>query len=387
MSAPPYLPFARPTLDEATIAGVADVLRSGWITSGPWVQAFEAALSAFCGGRPVRVAVLGHRRAGGRAAACRHRSRRRGDHAGADVLRGAQHDRQGRRDAGVRRRRPRHAQHRPRRGRRRAITPRTRAIMPTHFAGLPVDMDALYALAARARPARDRGRGAGDRLVVARAPHRQLRRHLRRFSFHPNKNMTTIEGGALVVQRRARGRARRGAALPRHRAAARRHARRRRSPAASSTCPTSTRAIGLAQLARLPTFNAAPRARSSRATSRASRPTRRACCRTAATPATRPATAGTCSRRCCRSTALTLSRKAFRDALEARGIGTGVSYEARAPRDARTAASATSDGDLPEHRAHRRETVTLPLFPAMTDADVDRVCADLRRGASAAHRR
>ena len=36
MSAPPasFLPFARPTIDEETIAGVADVLRSGWITSG-----------------------------------------------------------------------------------------------------------------------------------------------------------------------------------------------------------------------------------------------------------------------------------------------------------------------------------------------------------------
>ena len=42
MSAAPYLKFAGPVLDEATIAGVGDVLRSGWITSGPWVQEFEA---------------------------------------------------------------------------------------------------------------------------------------------------------------------------------------------------------------------------------------------------------------------------------------------------------------------------------------------------------
>ena len=31
------------------------MLRSGQIASGPWVQKFEAALSTFCGGRPVRV--------------------------------------------------------------------------------------------------------------------------------------------------------------------------------------------------------------------------------------------------------------------------------------------------------------------------------------------
>src|SRR5262249_21138398 len=49
-----FLPFTRPTIDEATIAGVAEVLRSGWITSGPQVKALEAALSRYCGGRPVR---------------------------------------------------------------------------------------------------------------------------------------------------------------------------------------------------------------------------------------------------------------------------------------------------------------------------------------------
>jgi dTDP-4-amino-4,6-dideoxygalactose transaminase len=54
MSAP-YLKFAGPVLDAATIAGVGDVLRSGHIASGPWVRRFEQGLSAFCGGRPVRV--------------------------------------------------------------------------------------------------------------------------------------------------------------------------------------------------------------------------------------------------------------------------------------------------------------------------------------------
>jgi len=50
-----YLPFARPLLDEAMIAAVADTLRSGWIASGPRVLEFERALSAYHGGRPVRV--------------------------------------------------------------------------------------------------------------------------------------------------------------------------------------------------------------------------------------------------------------------------------------------------------------------------------------------
>src|SRR5580698_7707386 len=50
----PLLPFTRPTIDDETIAGVAEVLRSGWLTSGPQVKAFEARLSEYCGGRPVR---------------------------------------------------------------------------------------------------------------------------------------------------------------------------------------------------------------------------------------------------------------------------------------------------------------------------------------------
>ena len=49
------LKFAGPELDEATIEGVGEVLRSGQISSGPWVRRFEAGLSAFCGARPVRV--------------------------------------------------------------------------------------------------------------------------------------------------------------------------------------------------------------------------------------------------------------------------------------------------------------------------------------------
>src|SRR6478672_5275849 len=49
-----YLPFARPTIDEAMIAAVADTLRGRWIASGPHVLAFEKALGEYVGGRPVR---------------------------------------------------------------------------------------------------------------------------------------------------------------------------------------------------------------------------------------------------------------------------------------------------------------------------------------------
>ena len=52
----PFLPFTRPSIDEQSIAAVADVFRSGQLASGPKVQAFEGALAAYLGGqRQVRV--------------------------------------------------------------------------------------------------------------------------------------------------------------------------------------------------------------------------------------------------------------------------------------------------------------------------------------------
>ena len=52
-----FLPFTRPSIDEATIAAVGEVLRSGWITTGPKCAELESALSARYRGRPVRLAA------------------------------------------------------------------------------------------------------------------------------------------------------------------------------------------------------------------------------------------------------------------------------------------------------------------------------------------
>src|SRR5258708_24282740 len=51
-----FLPFTRPSIDEESIAAVADVFRSGQLASGPKGKAFEGALAAYLGGnRHVRV--------------------------------------------------------------------------------------------------------------------------------------------------------------------------------------------------------------------------------------------------------------------------------------------------------------------------------------------
>ena len=44
-----FLPFSRPDISEAEIADVADVLHSGWITTGAKCAAFESAFAPYCG--------------------------------------------------------------------------------------------------------------------------------------------------------------------------------------------------------------------------------------------------------------------------------------------------------------------------------------------------
>jgi hypothetical protein len=147
-ASPSFLPFTRPTIDEATIAGVAEVLRSGWLTSGPQVQAFEAKLSDYCGGRPVRVFNSGTctmeialRIAGigpGHEVITTPLSWVATSHVILEV--GAK---------------PVFVDVDPRTRNldldrvEAAITPATRAILPVDLAGLPVDRDRLYALAHR----------------------------------------------------------------------------------------------------------------------------------------------------------------------------------------------------------------------------------------------
>ena len=41
----PFLPFALPDITEAEIEAVAEAMRSGWLTTGPKVQRFEALLA------------------------------------------------------------------------------------------------------------------------------------------------------------------------------------------------------------------------------------------------------------------------------------------------------------------------------------------------------
>ena len=200
-SALPYLPLTRPTIDEETIAGVADVLRSGWITSGPNVKALEAKLSEYCGGRPVRVFNSG-------TCTMEIALRIAGVGAGHEVITtplswvatsnvilevGA---------------RPVFVDIDPVTRNidlnriEVAITPATRAIIPVDLAGLPVDRDRLYAIAKKhnLRVVEDAAQSYGTTWNGQRIG---AIGDFVSFSFHPNKNVTTIEGGALVLNNEA----------------------------------------------------------------------------------------------------------------------------------------------------------------------------------------
>ncbi len=197
MAGDSFLPFTRPSIDEDTIAGVAEVLRSGWITSGPKVKEFEAELSNFCGGRPVRALNSG-------TAALEIGLRIAGIGPGDEVVTAplswvATSNvvlQLGARpvfvdvDSATRNIDLSLVE--------AAITPKTRAILPVYLAGLPVDLDRLYAIAARhkLRVVEDACQAFGSSWKGTRVG---ARGDLVAFSFHANKNLTTAEGGAIVL--------------------------------------------------------------------------------------------------------------------------------------------------------------------------------------------
>jgi dTDP-4-amino-4,6-dideoxygalactose transaminase len=199
MTAPlPFLPFSRPTIDEDTIAMVGDVLRSGWLTNGgPKVSAFEAQLSDYFGGRPVRAFNSGTCTM---EIALRIAGIGPGDEvittpiswvATANVIL----------EVGAT---PVFADIDPVTRNidldklEAAITPRTRAIIPVYLAGLPVDMDRLYAIADKhkLRVVEDAAQAFGSTWKGRRIGSFG---DFASFSFQVNKNLTTGEGGCLVL--------------------------------------------------------------------------------------------------------------------------------------------------------------------------------------------
>ena len=192
-----FLPFSIPTIEDDEINEVVDSLKSGWITTGPKVKRFEEEFKAYVGA-PYAVPLSS-------ATAGLHLTLlalkiREGDEiittpmtfastVSMIVLCGATpvlvDIEPGTLNIDVTKIREK-------------ITPRTRAIIPVHFAGQSCDMAPLLALAGEfgLTIIEDAAHAVGteyrDRKVGSFAT-------ISIFSFHPNKNITTGEGGMVCT--------------------------------------------------------------------------------------------------------------------------------------------------------------------------------------------
>jgi perosamine synthetase len=192
-----HVPFHRSDMGEEEVQAVTDVIRSGWLTTGEKTAQFEREFAQYIGA-PYAVAVSS-------CTAALHLSLdviglRPGDEvlvptntftATAEVV-----AYMGARpvlvdiDSRTLNISPENAE--------RKITPRTRAIIPVHVSGLPCDLDEIHALAethnlrviedaAHALPSSYRGRRIG---AIS---------ELTAFSFYANKTLSTGEGGMVTT--------------------------------------------------------------------------------------------------------------------------------------------------------------------------------------------
>ncbi len=192
------MPFAKPCLSEEAISEVVDSLRSGWLTTGPKVKKFEGMLENYIGS--CQVSALSSATAGLHLALllCNLKP---GDEVittaftfvatlNTIVLAGG-HPVLVDIEPGTYAMRVQDIESK--------ITPRTRAIVPVHFAGAPVDLDVLYALAKKynLRVIEDAAHAIG---TAYKGKKIGSFGDIQVFSFHPNKNITTGEGGAIALR-------------------------------------------------------------------------------------------------------------------------------------------------------------------------------------------
>lgn len=193
-----FLPFSRPTISRAAIDEVVACLESGWITTGPRVAKFTDALKSYLDAPfvlPLASATAGLH------LTLLAMDIRPGDEVittpltfaatlNTIVLAGAKpvliDIEPGTLNMDLNRLED-------------AITDKTRVIMPVHFAGLPVDLDELYRIAERhdLRVIEDAAHAIGTEYKGKRIGSfgdTQV------FSFHPNKNITTGEGGCVATR-------------------------------------------------------------------------------------------------------------------------------------------------------------------------------------------
>jgi len=254
----------------------------------------------------------------------------------------------------------------------KAITPRTRAIIPVHYAGAPADLAPIYRLAEQHGIAiiEDAAHAVGT--TYHEKPVGQ--RGTAIFSFHAIKNITCAEGGLVVTDDAAL--ADRIRSLKFHGLAVDAFDRQTQGrlpqaevmmPGFKYNLPDISAAIALVQLQKLPGFIARRREIAERYLE---------ALRTLPfTPLSLPAWPHQHAwhlfiirideQRC------GLSRDAFMQALKTRDIGSGLHF--RAAHTHRYYREHYPDLRLPASELNSQQMCSIPLFPSMTDQDVERV--------------
>ncbi|MDU4003874.1 UDP-4-amino-4-deoxy-L-arabinose aminotransferase [Pluralibacter gergoviae] len=371
-----FLPFSRPALGAEEIAAVTEVLQSGWITTGPKNQALE---KAFCDLTGNQHAIAVSSATGGMHVTLMALGIQQGDEVitpsltwvstlnmiallGAEpVMIDVDRDTLLVTPEAI----------------EAAITPRTKAIIPVHYAGAPVDIDAIRAIgerygipviedAAHAAGTRYKGKHVGAEGTAI-------------FSFHAIKNMTCAEGGLIVTDndrlakrirslkfhglgvdafdRQAYGRAPQAEVI---------------EPGFKYNMADINAAIALVQLAKLEQLNARRR--------EIARHYLQALADTPFLPLSLPewphhhawhlfiirVDEAACG----------ISRAGLMEALKARGIGTGLHF--RAAHTQKYYRERYPQLRLPNSEWNSERLCSLPLFPDMTPEETSRVITALR---------
>ena len=381
-----YVPFSPPHIGEEEIAEAIDTLRSGWITTGPKTARFEQEFAAAVGapaalglssctaGLHLALVALGIGR-GDRVATTPMTfaaSVNVIEHVGATpLLVDVEPDTLNLSPAAL----------------GRALAPDVKAIIAVHYAGHPVDLDAIEALArsrgipivedaAHALPAFHHGRPIGSH------------GHLTAFSFYATKNLTTCEGGMLTGDPELVARAKTLSLHGLSRDAAQRYERGGSwryeilAPGFKYNMTDLAAGIGLAQLRKLPAFQLRRRAivdRYDRAFAGLD---------TLRTPVERPG---------CRSALhlypirlelerLSIDRDEVIRRLDAAGVGTSVHFIPIHLHPFYRDKYGFAPDDFPvAHDAFRR-LISLPLNSGMQDEDVAHVIGAVRDVLASARR-
>lgn len=371
-----FLPFHLPAIDEADIAAVVDVLKSRWLTTGAKAKAFEEAFAGYVGS-PHAVAVNSGTAALHLALAAlgigpddeviipTMTFAATGEvvlYCGArPVLADS--------TVGTFNLDPGEVQ--------RCLTHRTRAILPVHMAGQPCEMDAILEIArsrgiavvedaAHALPARYR-----DRMVGAIGD-------VTCFSFYATKTLTTGEGGMATTADPDLAEKIRTLSLH----GISRDAWKRYTaegtwyyeilmPGYKYNMPDIQAALGLAQLARCDAFWAR-RGEIAAAYSRAFQ-----ACDALEAPAVEADRTHAWHLYILRLRpgALVIDRRQFIEELRARRIGTSVHFIPLHLHPYYRETYGYVPGDFPRAEDTYRRCLSLPIYPSMTDRDVQDVIA------------